>query len=561
MIFLKKVVNSCFIGNSSLSDHMKDLSLESTHSSHKSHSSSPAPSLVKSPSVDENEVMMGSEVKKLTPMAFTIDLSDNSEPGGVGGAGCATTISEAAEAKKAAIAERLSKFAPRHRRNASLSKSDDVLVGTTESSPKAASSSLSLPKQAKSSSNGGGSSSSLGRTNQQQRQSSLSTGAVESSSKYTSLPKKLPSSPAGVSNTKNPSGGSNNDSGLRSLSPETISSTTSSSSRSRPLLDTKTEDTSSPACNLSSMGRKSSGNTAGKKNPQAGSRSGTPASRRIPGDGLRSSYQNQEREKAENVNAKLNDLSKGPSLPKATVPPKPTVVDKEDTVSEAGTYTVEKETPDVFTARESIERVFGLDDDDLDKQNNLVTAARASESEVDQSYGVVTAEPGTRDWVREWAELAAQQHQQKKHQRPELPDSQYFLRETETLVSAIQERVSKHMKSGADIRSSSLGAGGSDSDDDEPTLSHHTPVKSQSQHSTPTNTGKRRPPSRSSPFHRESSVLSDSGYAIGYQSDSSNEGSSSATTHNQQKSRAGRASETLKSQHGIVTNKMNKAFK
>lgn len=490
---------------------------------------------------------MAAEVKKLTPMAFTIDFSDASE-----GAGGGTSVNEAAEAKKAAIAERLSKFAPRHRRNASLTKSDDVVAGTGTTETY---NSSSLPKQTKSSSN------SLGRTQtsqHQQRQSSVSNAAESSSSasKCASLPKKLSSissivASGGASMSKHPSGGSNNDSGLRSLSPETISSTTSSSSRSRPVIDLNKSSSARKSASdnntSSSMGRKSGG-SANNKNS---SRGGTPATRRTttPSDGLRSSSYQRETVVVDKPNNKklttipqLNDLSKGstPPPPQVVSPPPPPKVDKEDTVSEAGTYTVEKETPDVLNARGNIEEIFGLHgDDEMDKENNLANVALTTGNETNKSFGGV--EPGTRDWVREWAELAAQQHQQKKRDRPELPDSQYFLRETETLVSAIQERVSKHMKSGG---SASLGgaAVSDDSDEDEPTLSHHTPVKSQSQHSTPTNTNnKRRPPSRTSPFHRESSVLSDSGYAIGYQSDSSNEGSSS--------------------RNGVVTNKMNRAFK
>lgn len=562
------------ISSSSSADPVKDSSLESGHSDKLITPCSPVPPFPSSLPMEEttssgmSNSSTTTEVRKPTPMAFTIDF------GGDAGSGSGGVTSEAAEAKKAAIAERLSKFAPRHRRNASTAKSDDGLVGTTTpTEPFSASSSLPTTKHTKSSSGGSSSgSNSLGRItpqhqHHQQRQSSVPLTAAESSSlsKSASLPKKLTSS-AGVSASisKHPSGGSNNDSGLRSLSPDTISSTTSSSSRSRALGDSKSAPSSARKTNnilnsataennsVSSMGRKS-----GAANKQGGSRGGTPVNRKAPSDNLRSNYQHGGN-KADNANAKLNDLSKGPTKAPTPVPASP--ADKEDTASEAGTYTVEKETPDVLSARTNIEQVFGLSgEEEVNKENNLETAMmRASSADGDKSFVVGGAEPGTRDWVREWAELAAQQHQQKKHQRPELPDSQYFLRETETLVSAIQERVSKHMKSGG---SASLGGGAvSDSDEDEPTLSHHTPVKSQSQHSTPTNTGKRRPNSRTSPFHREASVLSDSGYAIGYQSDSSNEGSSAPTSTTHQQTRA-RGSELLSHPHGIVSNKMNRAFK
>lgn len=437
------------------------------------------------------------EVKKFTPMAFTIDFSDSSETGG----GTGTSIG-AVEAKKAAIAERLSKFVPRHRRNASLTKSDDV-VGAKEGELNSLSSSSSSKHQPKSNSN------SLGRTQQHLRQSSATT-AVESSSKCSSLPKKF-SGGAGLASSKHPSGGSgstnNNDSGLRSLSPETISSTTSSSSRSRPFADPKSSLSNNPKPSRD----KSSSMTRKSKNQQQ-SRGGTPASRRTPGESARGFREKTPVSSSRAKSVPLNDLSKC-TIPSTAAP---ATLDKEDTVSEAGTYTVEKDAPEVKNARENIEEVFGLNGasancaDELDKENKL------SGTENAKSF---SAEPGTRDWVREWAELAAQQHQQK--QRPELPDSQYFLRETENLVTAIQERVSKHMKSGGG--SASLGAPGSDSEEDEPTLSHHTPVKSQTQQSTPTNYNTKRPPSRTSPFHRESSVLSDSGYAKGYQSDSSND--------------------------------------
>ncbi|CAL8110728.1 unnamed protein product [Orchesella dallaii] len=488
--------NSC---TSSLTDHGKDLtSLESTHSQKSTHTASSSSSVPGIPtSLASTTGDNGMEVKKFTPMAFTIDFGESE--------GSAGPQAQAAEAKKAAIAERLSKFAPRHRRNQSLTKGED------------------LPEDSSSSKQGKSGTNSLGRSSHHQKHSSVGNESCTSTAPKTgSLPKKL-------SGAKHPSGGStsNNDSGLRSLSPETISSTTSSSSRSRPLASTElnksnsvTTPTPKSRDNNNTISSAPAAAMANKSRIQQG-RNNTPNNN--------SSAAQKRVGKSEKKVAPLNDLSKESSVVvnKAAVAPAPVpVADKEDTVSEAGTYTVEKEVPEVINARENIEEIFGLtavpgDGDGLpEKESNL--------SVNDKTFG---AEPGTRDWVREWAELAAQQHQQK--QRPELPETQYFLRETETLVTAIQERVSKHMKSGGGSGGGGSlphdNGGGSDSED-EPTLmspSHHlssqSPTKSLSQHSTPTNTNKKRPPSRSSPFHREASVLSDSGYAIGYQSDSSND--------------------------------------
>lgn len=113
-----------------------------------------------------------------------------------------------------------------------------------------------------------------------------------------------------------------------------------------------------------------------------------------------------------------------------------------------------------------------------------------------------------------------------------VPDTQLFLQETENVVSAMQERVTRSL-------SNNNSTHNSDSDD-EATLSYSSPKKLISN---------RRPlagkkPVTSSPVvrvPREASVLSDSGYQIGYHSDSSNDG--------------------MKEYKSIGTVKMNKAFK
>ncbi|ODM99515.1 hypothetical protein Ocin01_07161, partial [Orchesella cincta] len=191
--------NSC---TSSLTDHGKDLtSLESTHSQKSTHTASSSSSVPGIPTSLTSTTGDGMDVKKFTPTAFTIDFGE-SEGG---------PQAQAAEARKAAIAERLSKFAPRHRRNQSLTKSEDLAED--------------------SSSKGKSGTNSLGRSSHHQKQSGVGNESC------TSTPPKTGSLPKKLSGAKHPSGGStsNNDSGLRSLSPETISSTTSSSSRSRPL--------------------------------------------------------------------------------------------------------------------------------------------------------------------------------------------------------------------------------------------------------------------------------------------------------------------------------------
>jgi hypothetical protein len=117
-----------------------------------------------------------------------------------------------------------------------------------------------------------------------------------------------------------------------------------------------------------------------------------------------------------------------------------------------------------------------------------------------------------------------------------LTDTQLFLQETENVVSAMQERVTRNL-------SNNNSSHNSDSDD-EATLSNSSPKKLMGRFKRPVCLNSRKPGGASpNPIpRREASVLSDSGYQVGgYQSDSSNEG--------------------MKEYKNIGAVKMNKSFK
>jgi len=88
--------------------------------------------------------------------------------------------------------------------------------------------------------------------------------------------------------------------------------------------------------------------------------------------------------------------------------------------------------------------------------------------------------------------------------------TRHLLQDTENLVTAWQERVTRRQSNGHI----------SDSDD-EATLSCNTPKKPLPAKQMEKKQARQ---IKTSPLPREASVLSDSGYALGYQSDSSNEG-------------------------------------
>lgn len=100
-----------------------------------------------------------------------------------------------------------------------------------------------------------------------------------------------------------------------------------------------------------------------------------------------------------------------------------------------------------------------------------------------------------------------------------LSDTQLLLQETETVVSAMQARVTRHLSNGSPQHNSDS--------DDEATVSHNSPPKLMNRFKRPTTLAARNNTvANSSPMRlpREASVLSDSGYQVGYQSDSSNDG-------------------------------------
>ena len=83
-------------------------------------------------------------------------------------------------------------------------------------------------------------------------------------------------------------------------------------------------------------------------------------------------------------------------------------------------------------------------------------------------------------------------------------------------MSAMQQRVSQSQR----LKTKNFNS--LDSEEDETSMSYTPPKSVKSPH--PHHSHTRHPGLRSSPLAREGSVLSDSGYALGYASDSSNEG-------------------------------------
>ncbi|XP_021963962.1 putative GPI-anchored protein pfl2 isoform X2 [Folsomia candida] len=420
-----------------------------------------------------------SDKKKISPMAFTVDFDDGP--------------------KRFGISDSISKFAPKHRRNISLTKSEDIASRRTSDTPALASkkepSSLTLNSSLFNNNNKSVIESDIDLTEKQNVVSKCC------SSRF--IKGKVVPPPAKIAPVATTSALDNNN--------KIITREIDSSAAKKPESETPVSKMNKPKLSSGSLFSRLT-----KSSPPQADQKCVEGSSELLLHPVKKTMKFQSKmdtisppssaQAARNTTTVTTHVEKTSGSPSSKV--KDADKDVDDASSETGTYTVEKEEPAVERARKSIAKMLGVP-----SESDISSGIRGGSAVVEEDGNSAAPE-----WIHEWAEKAAILHKKNKDFNP-LSDTQLLLQETETVVSAMQARVTRHLSNGSPQHNSDS--------DDEATVSHNSPPKLMNRFKRPTTLAARNNTvANSSPMRlpREASVLSDSGYQVGYQSDSSNDG-------------------------------------